>query len=124
MQVVRLHSRGGRVAEGLALGTLLRDRGIVTLVNGECSSACVTAFAGGARRIIGPYAQIGLHSAGGAGFSGEVIASANRRSDEFIAARGVDREVLDKGASVANDQIWFPSSQVLLSSGLATELPR
>lgn len=122
VRVVRLESRGGRVAEGLALGTLLRDRGVDTFVNGECSSACVTAFAGGARRIIGAEARVGLHSAGGAGFSADSVASANRRSDEFIAARGVDQRVLEKGAATANDQIWFPSPQVLLSSGLATEL--
>ncbi len=54
VRIVRLESRGGRVAEGLALGTLLRDRNIDTFVNGECSSACVTAFAGGARRISAP----------------------------------------------------------------------
>ena len=121
VRIVRLESRGGRVAEGLALGTLLRDRGIDTFVNGECSSACVTAFAGGARRIIGPDAMLGLHSAGGTGFSRQAIASANRRSDEFIAARGVDAGVLEKGAAVANDQIWFPSPPLLLSAGLATE---
>ncbi len=121
VRTVRLESRGGRVAEGLALGTLLRERGIDTFVTGECSSACVTAFAGGARRTIGPHARIGLHSAGGAGFSGEIIASANRRSDDFIAAGGVDTQVLEKGAAVANDQIWFPPPQLLLSSGLATE---
>jgi hypothetical protein len=122
LRTVRLESRGGRVAEGLALGTLLRDRGADTVVTSECSSACVTAFAGGARRVIGPHARLGLHSAGGAGFSGETIALANRRSDEFIAARGVDRRVLDQGAQIANDQIWFPPPQVLLDSGLATEL--
>ena len=47
-----------------------------------------------------------------------------KRSDEFIAARGVDQRVLQTGASVANDQIWFPPAQVLLNSGLATELVR
>ncbi|HZA96441.1 MAG TPA: hypothetical protein VE421_09920, partial [Burkholderiaceae bacterium] len=123
-RIVRLESPGGRVAEGLALGTLLRDRNIDTFVNGECSSACVTAFAGGARRIIGGHARLGLHSAGGAGFSADAVASANRRSDEFIAARGVDQRVLQTGASVANDQIWFPPAQVLLNSGLATESVR
>lgn len=122
VQVVRLQSKGGRVAEGLALGTLLRDRNLDTLVEGECSSACVTAFAGGARRILGQNAAIGMHSAGGAGFSADVVASANRRSDEFIAARGVDHRMLEQGAAIANDQIWFPSPQLLLSSGLATEL--
>ena len=121
VRIVRLESRGGRVAEGLALGTLLRDRSFDTFVTGECSSACVTAFAGGARRIIGQHARVGLHSAGGAGFSADSVASANRRSDAFIAARGVDQRVLEKGASVANDQIWFPPPQLLLSSGLATE---
>ncbi len=122
VRIVRLESPGGRVAEGLALGTLLRDRNIDTFVNAECSSACVTAFAGGARRIIGTHARVGLHSAGGAGFSADAVASANRRSDEFIAARGVDQRVLQAGAAIANDQIWFPSPQVLLNSGLATEI--
>src|SRR5207237_1197076 len=49
---IHLESRGGRAAEGLALGRLFLDRNKNTLVTGECSSACVTAFAGGARRSI------------------------------------------------------------------------
>jgi hypothetical protein len=118
---VELDSIGGRVAEGLALGRLLLDRNLDTLVTGECSSACVTAFAGGARRTIGPAARIGLHSAGGSGISAAHIDEANRRSDEFIAARGVDRRVLERGAATASDDIWFPSHAVLLASQLATE---
>lgn len=121
VRVVQLESRGGRVAEGLALGALLRDRGVDTLVTGECSSACVTAFAGGARRLIAPHAKLGLHSAGGKGVSAAVVASANRASDEFIAQRGVDWRVLEKGASVANESIWFPEPWLLLASGLATD---
>jgi hypothetical protein len=122
LRTVRLESRGGRVAEGLALGKLLRDRGVDTLVTGECSSACVTAFAGGARRMITPQARLGLHSAGGRGASADAVAAANRRSDEFIAGRGVDWRVLEKGAEVSFLSIWFPDSGVLLASNLATEL--
>ncbi len=121
VRVVQLESRGGRVAEGLALGALLRDRGVDTLVTGECSSACVTAFAGGARRLIGPQAKLGLHSAGGKGVSAAAVASANRASDEFIAQRGVDWRLLEKGAAVANESIWFPEPWLLLASGLATD---
>jgi hypothetical protein len=121
IRIVQLESRGGRVAEGLALGALLRDRGVDTLVTGECSSACVTAFAGGARRLIAPQAKIGLHSAGGKGVSAAAVASANRASDEFIAQRGVDWRVLEKGAAVANESIWFPEPWLLLASGLATD---
>jgi len=121
VRTVRLESRGGRVAEGLALGRLLADRNLDTLVVGECSSACVTAFAGGNRRIIGPRAQIGLHSAGGAGISFANVDRANKRSDEFMVARGVDARVLAQGAAIDNDDIWFPSHAVLLASTLATE---
>lgn len=120
-QIVRLESRGGRVAEGLALGRLLRDRGLTTLVSGECSSACVTAFAGGERRVITPTARLGLHSAGGRGSNAASIGEANRRSDEFIASRGVDWRVLEMGAAVAHDAIWFPARVVLLASNLATD---
>jgi hypothetical protein len=121
VQVVRLESRGGRVAEGLALGRLLRDRGVTTLVSGECSSACVTAFAGGERRLIAANARLGLHSAGGRGSNAVSIGEANRRSDEFIASRGVDWQVLEKGAAVSHDAIWFPARAVLLASNLATD---
>jgi hypothetical protein len=120
VRVVQLESRGGRVKEGLALGALLRDRGLDTLVTGECSSACVTAFAGGARRLITAEARLGLHSAGGAGATAQSVAAANRDSDEFIAARGVDLRVVEKGAAVAHDAIWFPPPVTLLASGLAT----
>lgn len=118
---IRLESRGGRAAEGLALGRLFLDRNKNTLVTGECSSACVTAFAGGARRSIGLQARLGLHSVGGQGVSAVNLAAANQRSDEFIANRGVDARVLAEGAAVANDSIWFPPPSVLLGSGLATE---
>lgn len=119
-RVVRLESRGGRVNEGLAMGVLLRDRGADTLVTGECSSACVTAFAGGARRMITAEAKLGMHSAGGVGASVQNIAAANRQSDAFITARGVDTRVIEKGAAIAHESIWFPPPATLLASGLAT----
>jgi hypothetical protein len=120
VRTVRLESRGGRVTEGLALGRLLADRNLDTLVTGECSSACVTAFVGGNRRQIGPAARIGLHSAGGSGVSAALLDRANRLSDEFMAARGVDPRLLSAGAEIAHDEIWFPAHAVLLASGLAT----
>jgi hypothetical protein len=121
VRTIRLESRGGRVAEGLALGRLITSRNLDTLVTGECSSACVTAFAGGARRLIGPAARLGMHSAGGNGVSAAHVDAANRKSDDFIAARGVDERVLAQGAATAYDDIWFPPHSVLLAAALATD---
>jgi hypothetical protein len=124
LRLVELDSRGGRVLEGLAIGRLLRDRNLDTLVLAECSSACVTAFSGGNRRLVGPAARLGLHSAGGVGSSAASVARANATSDEFIARQGVDLRVLEKGAAVAHTDIWFPEHAVLLASNLATERVR
>jgi hypothetical protein len=121
VRTVRLESLGGRVAEGLALGTLIAARNLDTLVRGECSSACVTAFAGGRQRLIAPTARLGLHSAGGPGSSAANVAAANRTSDTFMASRGVDLRVLEKGSAIANADIWFPEPMVLLASNLATD---
>src|SRR5882672_5468015 len=121
ISTIHLESRGGRAAEGLALGRLLLDRNKDTLVTGECSSACVTAFAGGARRSISADAKLGLHGVSGKGVSAANLAAANQRSDEFIGNRGVDVRVLEKGAAVASDHIWFPPPDVLLGAGLATQ---
>lgn len=122
VMTIRFESRGGRAAEGLALGRLLLERNKDTLVTGECSSACVTAFAGGARRSIGRDAKLGLHSVGGRGVSAANLAAANQRSDKFMANRGVEVSLLEEGSSVANSEIWFPSASVLLKTGLATEV--
>jgi hypothetical protein len=121
VRMVELDSRGGRVLEGLALGRLLRDRNLDTLVVAECSSACVTAFSGGNRRLLGPAARLGLHSAGGTGINASGIARANATSDEFISRQGVDLRVLEKGAAVASTDIWFPEHSVLLGSNLVTD---
>lgn len=121
VRLIELDSPGGRVLEGLALGRLLRDRNLDTVVLTECSSACVTAFSGGNRRLIGPTARIGLHSAGGAGSNAAGVAQANATSDEFIARQGVDLRVLAKGSAVAHTDIWFPEHSVLLGSNLATD---
>ena len=121
ISTIRLESPGGRAAEGLALGRLILDRNKDTLVTGECSSACVSAFAGGARRSIGRHARLGLHSVGGRGVSAATLAAVNRRSDTFIANRGVDAHLLEEGSAVSNDSIWFPPAGLLLKSELATE---
>ncbi|MFN7888038.1 MAG: hypothetical protein ACK5OR_04535 [Betaproteobacteria bacterium] len=117
---VRLESRGGRALEGLRIGQLIAERGLDTVVSGECSSACVTAFAGGSRRWIARNARLGLHSAGGA-VSAEEIARVNAEHDAFMRERGVAWRVLEKGQAVAADSIWFPEPVTLLASGLATD---
>jgi hypothetical protein len=58
---VRISSEGGDVAESIAMGKLIRDNKLRTIVpqGASCNSACVFIFAGGVRRF--PMGEIGIH---------------------------------------------------------------
>lgn len=80
---VRLHSPGGNLAAGIALGELLRAKGFSTEVGndrldtagnvpavggraservpGECASACAYAFLGGVERRLDTNSRLGFH---------------------------------------------------------------
>jgi len=67
---VGLRSNGGAVATGMGMGTLIRMRGLITLVIDDttCASACAIAWLAGTPRLMGRKARIGFHavSIGGA----------------------------------------------------------
>ena len=61
--VVTLDSNGGRLAEGLDIGTAIANRGFATIANHKCLSACALTWLAGARRAVYPDTHIGFHAA-------------------------------------------------------------
>ena len=59
------NSGGGLVIEGLAIGVFIEQHHLTTGVaaGGECSSACVLAWAMGVRKSAAPDSRIGVHNA-------------------------------------------------------------
>jgi hypothetical protein len=51
VKAIRLGSGGGSVAEAMRAGTLIRQRGLRTEMQGPCFSACPLVFAGGVERL-------------------------------------------------------------------------
>jgi hypothetical protein len=62
---VGLRSNGGAIATGMGMGTLIRMRGLNTLVIDDttCASACALAWLAGSPRLMGKKARIGFHAA-------------------------------------------------------------
>lgn len=58
---VRLESIGGSIAPALAIGRMIRERSMRTVVNGSCASACVFVFMAGVERVMFPGHRLGLH---------------------------------------------------------------
>ncbi len=127
---VAFDSPGGSLAAGLALGELIRNNGLNTLVEGEyaqeifpegdsggtwnvlatdagCFSSCAYAFMGGVSRTIGEGGQIGVHRFyGGEGASTEgdtqgVVALIS----QYMARMGVNRDILDIASFTKSDDV-------------------
>lgn len=60
---VHFHSPGGSLEAGIAMGELLRARGLAARVpaGASCASACVYAFVGAVVRSVDPGARVGVH---------------------------------------------------------------
>jgi hypothetical protein len=63
--IVGFQSDGGDLVAGIQIGETIRLKGFVTVAPDglRCASACALAWLGGTRRLMGPGAQIGFHSA-------------------------------------------------------------
>lgn len=75
VKTVLLDSPGGSVADALAMGKLIHEKGLDTSVpSGRlCASSCPIIFASGAERIAGRDAAIGVHQIYAAALSGDNV---------------------------------------------------
>jgi hypothetical protein len=62
---VAFQSDGGSLLAGIRIGSMIRLKGLITVVpdGAQCASACAVAWLGGSRRYVGTGARIGFHAA-------------------------------------------------------------
>ncbi|MCU0775464.1 MAG: hypothetical protein MUC74_13485 [Ideonella sp.] len=126
IRTVSLAGPGGLFGEADEIARLLVARGVDTVVDGVCASACVHMFAAGRTRWIGPQARIGLHRSGHACMpvpADAPPATTDRRLAAFLQERGVAPWFAERVLATPFDSIWQPSRDDLVVSGLATPRP-
>ncbi len=120
---IELNSPGGRAAEGFALARLVRDLGLNTYVRADCASACVLVFAGGRERFVGEQARFGLHRSGvDWRTADEGLSETDREIQRFLLGQGVAPGFVEKGLQPSFFQMWEPSAEEVLGSGLGTQV--
>ncbi|MEZ5457792.1 MAG: GYF domain-containing protein [Steroidobacteraceae bacterium] len=122
VRVVRLNSGGGRLAEAYRLGERIRDRGLSTHVEQECSSACVIAFASGAERLLGPDARIGLHEVSFPGMAPRWSESERRKYIQFLKGQGANAGFVNAAMRRGGSGMWYPTHQELIDAGIASAM--
>ncbi len=139
VKTVALDSPGGAVAEALAIGQLIRDKGYATSVaaGALCASSCPLAFAGGRERLATASSAIGVHQIFAAAPVGSVLtqlqAAGNAmaeaqaltaRISRYLAKMGVNEEVWLRALETPPDKLNYFAPDDLTRLKLATRLTR
>ena len=126
---VALNSPGGVVDEALAIGRMIRERDLVTMVlpGMMCTSSCPYILAGGTERRVSRRGAVGLHQHYymGPGYipvflAVEDIQRNQSRTMQYLIDMGIDPGVMVHALVTPPDDIYVLVEEELLASALAT----
>ncbi len=119
---IRLDSGGGALSEATRLRAVIMEWNLDTYTARECSSACVSAFAGGRFRYLQRGARMGVHlPRNWEPFSSNPVAAAFRAELVYLQKRGLPDWFLENWIRTGQ-KFWYPTEFQLVSSGLVTNL--
>lgn len=124
VRVVHLDSGGGKTFEGRRLAGSVRARKLTTYVARHCESACVWVFAAGEERLLSRRAVIGLHRPSGHNVTRARLKQSSAEEIQYLASRGVERAFAERGQATPAEEMWHPTHEEILRSGLATRTAR
>ena len=120
INTVVMNSPGGHIQVGTRLYELFRARGVTTVAEGLCGSACTIAFIGGKERILNKGAKLGFHSAAG---SGQVLVeAANQKLISTFREFGAGDAFIERMLATPPEDVWYPDRKQLLATGIVTSV--
>jgi hypothetical protein len=120
--VIHLNSSGGDIDEARKISRLIQERGLITVTNMGCMSACTLAFLAGRERIMSPGARIGFHQASAPHMTASQIEAYEKTDEVFMLAKGVPADFVKKAFSTPNSDIWMPTTQELKAAHIVTDI--
>lgn len=120
LTTIAFDSPGGRMFEGQQIARLIQDRGLDTLVESHCASACTIALIAGRHRTAGPEAEVGFHQPTFPGLSEadrEMMIADMRR---LYREGGISGDFLERVLRVPPDDMWYPTHEELVAARVIT----
>ena len=140
-----LNSEGGSIFAAYRMADIVIDFGLDTVVDGQCDSACMIVFMGGAERRMTRGSRVGFHernwSADGIeryydrwredegwatifDFIADIYIETQQEAYEdarFLVDRGVDARFALETIRDRGDDVWRPRRSELLDAGVLTQ---
>lgn len=122
VKVLHLVSNGGSVYYARQMQYLVHDRGLTTVVDAQCLSACALVFLGGLERYMTPGAKLGFHRESAEGESQAEINMVEESDAQFMRAMGISDAFVEKAFSTPSSDIWIPSVEELKNAHVINDV--
>jgi hypothetical protein len=122
VKVLHLTSNGGNVFYARQMQYLVHDRGLTTVVDAHCYSACAFVFLGGIERYLVPGAKLGFHRESAPGQSPAEINAIEESDGQAMRAMGISGSFVDKVFSTPSSDIWIPSADELKQAHVISDV--
>jgi hypothetical protein len=122
VRTVKLNSMGGRILEAQRMSDLIRAKGLTTLVEKDCMSACTIVFLGGKERVVWPAARIGFHQPAFRGMTAASRRAAILTEEARLQGFGLSKAFADKANTATPSGMWFPDKDELVREKVATRV--
>lgn len=122
VKTIHLNSHGGRIGEAEKIREVISSHGLNTYISQECLSACTVAYLGGHERYLNTRASVGFHASSFPGVDDIDMHAENLRIASEAEHRGTSRDFARRAYLTAATDMWYPSTDEMISAGFATSI--
>jgi hypothetical protein len=120
--VLHLNSNGGSVGWARQMQYLVHERGLTTVIDSHCLSACALVFLAGRERYLAPGAKLGFHRESAPEMSQAEINMVEETDAQYMKAMGISSDFVDKAFSISSSNIWIPTADELKAAHVITDV--
>lgn len=118
-----IDSSGGVVYEGRKLAKIIINKKLDTFTIDGCYSSCTLAFISGEHRYLSKGANLGFHQYGSLIRGVDVDYKDEQYRDLMLFKnRGIRQDFLDRLYNAESNDLWYPTMNELLTSGVVHEI--
>jgi uncharacterized membrane protein YhaH (DUF805 family) len=122
VKTLRLNSIGGRIREAQKMSDIVKARGLSTVVEKDCLSACTIVFLGGTDRAIMSNARLGFHQPSYRGITAVDRRRAIAVEEERLQKLGLSESFAARANKAEPGSMWFPDNRELMREHVVTRV--
>lgn len=118
LEIVHLHSSGGRILAAKRMMKLIRKYGLDTYVKTQCASACTLLFLAGNNRLLSIDGKLKFHAPSIGSASGHEITELAEELKKAYLDEGLPKWFVNEAMNTPSSSFWTPTNEELIKANV------